>query len=1451
MNWTENKAASACPMGSDDVFGPRVNEVCRSFDFTLLFEDAFLVCLPASVFFILSLPQILMLLSKREKLNSPHSKVLLSKLLTLTALSSLQVALIPTRALDYALKTRASIAAEIMLLVAAVAAALLSYLDHQKSLRPSTLLSLYLSSSAIMGIARIRTSWLISASHPVPVLMTAAFILTLSALALESVERKGGKNYEKIPAPEQVSGFWKRTSFIWLTATFRIGYAKVISPKDLPGLDTQLESQLLREKLTMTWAKYDPRARHSLLRSSFAAFIPSLLSSIVPRLCLSAFTFAQPFLISTSVSLVGENNPDWNYGRGLIAAWALTFFGVAVSTAVYQYQTFRFNTRIKGGLTGLIYQKAIQIRAAEAGEITAIALMGTDVERISLAFLSIHDLWGSLVDIAIALWLLERQLSLAALAPVIVVLICIACTFLLTEGSKISQRAWIEKVQARLRITTESLNGIKEVQMLGLSDVMSSAIQGARKAEIQTSRRYRKLLLLKVLFGNLPQNLAPVAAFAMYIAISIFWKNTTLLTAQAFTSVALITLLTQPINTFIHAIPAVYECVGSFDRIQEYCNYHADSDHRPPRPHIKSEVGGATGTPLLPQTPLKANDHIISFNGHSFGWDKTKPYNLKDVSVGIESGKFTILVGRVGSGKSTFLEAVLGETLSLPGSTLVSGPVAYCSQQPWLENRTIRENIIGVSIYNKAWYEKVLSVCALEQDLDNLENHDRTLVGSKGLNLSGGQKQRIALARALYSRSQVVLLDDVFSGMDAHTAGIVSTGLFGSEGLWRLHSTTVVLSTNSLTVMPLADVIITLEEGRITEVGPPAILLSNAGYVSTLGLQTAVSSAEPKHTTHSVIDDTYRQKSRISIKQATESDKTLDEMKRKNGDLSVYSYYFASSGLGTIALFVACIVVWVFCSRFPTIWLKWWSEANVKHPNQNVGMYLGVYVLIQLIGAGALSVALWVAFIRVIANSAYKLHFDLLETVVKAPLRFFTATDVGSLINRFSQDFELIDMALPAIMMNYTSMLFSSSATAIILLIFSKYLGVSVPIVGVLLYFLQKYYLHTSRQLRLLEIETKAPLYTHFLESVSGASTIRAFGWQSHYQERNSLLIDNSQCLAYLQKCVQYALSLALNVIVGILGVILIAIVVTWREKFSPGSVGISLVSVMTFGLYLARLIDLWTQMESSIGAVARVKNFKADTESEIKDSPQIPLPSWPTTGAITFHEVVASHRPIGEPVLNRINLHVLSGQHIAVCGRSGSGKSSLILSLLQMLQISSGHIFIDDVDISLLQCSTVRSGVNVVPQDAFLMPGTIRFNVDPSGKEVDDEITRALELVGLWQIVQEHGGLDQEMNTEAWSAGQKQLLCLARAIVRKGRILVLDEATSNVDNETEAIMQDIIDSEFKDCTVLAVMHRLNHITKYDKVAVFEKGALVEYDETAKLLGTDSKLAGLYKSSTG
>ena len=485
-----------------------------------------------------------------------------------------------------------------------------------------------------------------------------------------------------------------------------------------------------------------------------------------------------------------------------------------------------------------------------------------------------------------------------------------------------------------------------------------------------------------------------------------------------------------------------------------------------------------------------------------------------------------------------------------------------------------------------------------------------------------------------------------------------------------------------------------------------------------------------------------------------------------------------------------------------------------------------------------------------VPRSARRLHQVILDTVMAAPLLFFTSTDLGVTVNRFSQDMSLIDMELPDAVIELWADIVIGVVEAILMCLSAGYFAVSMPFVMVQLYFLQQYYLRTSRQLRLLDLEAKSPLYSHFTETLEGLVTVRAFGWSKDFEAKNARLLDTSQKPFYLLFCIQRWLSLVLDLTVAGLTVLLMIIVVKLRATINPGFVALALVNVNGFNLSLTELIKAWTRVETSLGAITRVKTFAADTTCENLPAENDRVPDnhdWPSKGNIELKNVSAYYKP-DALVLKNLSLSISAGQKIGICGGSGSGKSTIIATLFRLLEIASGSITIDGVDITRLPRQDVRRRINAIPQEAYFFKGSVRSNIDPMGRSSDAELMAALRDVNLWTIVDEKGGLDAPAKAEMFSHGQRQLFCLARAVLHPSRIIVLDEATASVDLETDKLMQKVIRDKFDGCTILAVAHRLDTIMDFDRIAVIKAGELVEFDTPKALMTRDSAFRTLYES---
>ena len=1076
------------------------------------------------------------------------------------------------------------------------------------------------------------------------------------------------------------------------------------------------------------------------------------------------------------------------------------------------------------------------------------------------------------------------------------------------------QGVWLEAIEKRISATGTMLGSMKRVKMCGLTDILFENIHSLRKRELQISGGFRRLLIASLFFAFMTPLIAPVLTFAVFSILALKSDGaTTLDVSKAFTSLSLFALLADPLASLIMAMTQFAGSFGCFARIQKFLETEEHEDQR-----VKPVLGGAHdsdnfsngydskaskgSTETISDTKKKAKytytekalESLDKYDGSalhvedgSFGWESDQDSLISSIHLSIPRAKLTMIVGPVGCGKTTLLKALLGEVPALSGSVNVclNSNTSYCEQTPFHMNGSMQESVTAFAEFDERWYSTVIEACALDEDLRTLPLADHTRIGSKGVALSGGQSQRLALARAIYARNQICLLDDTLSGLDVDTENRVFHNLLGLDGLLRNLNCTVVLASSSSKRLPFADHIVVLDrQGKISEQGTFKELTASGGYVSSLDLPSAEWRGQNQE---AVLDHLISPANRQTYKPRTgaepeESDEL--ESNKRTGDLSIYAYYARSVGWVAVLTFVVAISGYVFCFTFPQIWLGWWSNANAKHPNGNLGYWLGVYAMLCVMGLVCLVISCWQIIITMVPKSGASFHWRLLSTVLSAPMSFFTTTDTGVTINRFSQDLQLIDMDLPISALNFFTAFILCLAQIVLIGVSSVYAAISFPIWFVSLYFIQKFYLRTSRQLRFLDLEAKSPLYSQFTEILAGLATVRAFGWQSALEKHNRHMLDRSQRPFYLLYTVQRWLQLVLDLLVAAVAVMLMSLVVGLRGSLNGAYVGIALLNVILFSQNLKLVLQYWTMLETHIGAITRIKNFTNSIESENLVNENEPLPpNWPSRGAIEFQDLSATYDG-ARKVLKNLDLSIKAGEKVAICGRTGSGKSSLTMAIFRMLELKSGSIKIDDVDISKISRNEVRSRIIGLPQDVLLLTGTVRLNIDPYQGAADSAIVTALQDVKLWQTIEQKGGLDADIDAINLSHGQKQLFCLAQALLRSSSILVLDEATSryvhlpssclqitskywflavsihgfllanlkfvqSVDDLTDILLQRVIRQKFSKHTIIAVAHKLDTIIDYDKIVVLDDGVIAECDSPHVLLSRKgSAFRQLYNS---
>ncbi|KAG8410598.1 hypothetical protein J3459_017074 [Metarhizium acridum] len=1139
----------------------------------------------------------------------------------------------------------------------------------------------------------------------------------------------------------------------------------------------------------------------------------------------------------------------------LVLATGLTFVGSALSTGFYQHQLFRTITMIRGALISVISVQSLTLTGTttQSSGPAVLTLTGPDVNTICASFHAFHELWANPIEIGFAIYLLERELGPGCIGPAVSVIVCTLAMSQLSKYIGPAMKAWNNAIQNRVSTMSKVIRSIKEVKMLGMSNKWLADIQVLRVIELKSSKSFRLFITYMNVLGNTPSALAPILTFGIAIAVYKSGTDQRLSIATVFTARSIMGLIIAPLSRLLSEMPSFLSSLGCFERIQEFLEATHDADGNMVsvgEGHDVISSADSTNIELAEQCSLYEPGRSISLaDGASFAPKQGDAPILHEITLNVEPASLTIVTGKVGSGKSMLLLGLLGE-LHATGfvSRHISG-AGYCSQSAWLTHGSIKENIVGPNTdeIDELWYRTAIRSCALDKDFAQMPNGDQSSIGSNGITLSGGQRHRVSLARALYSRKSIVFVDDILSSLDAETRAYVWTHVFGSSGLAKQGKVTVILATHDLNFLPNADKIVMLDSGRVKAPGTYHQLIDNGQLTKTTDARSSnVKGAD---------GDDYKSAATDDLASVADENE-MEDLMRKSGDPALYIYYFRSIGWALGITGLAIGILQQFFQVFPQIWLKWWGEANSSGSHVDTGKYFGVYAFFLAMCPVLIGFECWVMFVKIIPKSAQVLHWTLLSTVLRAPLSLFVTMDSGDIMNRFTQDMSLVDKDLPMAMYTTVGGLLGCIGDAILILMGAKYIAAIVPVALITLYALQTFYLRTSRQLRLLDLQAKAPIIKQLLETIQGLPTIRAFKWRTTMQDSILDLLDRSQRPHYLLYSIQRWLTLVLDLFVAASAVILVALAV-FTGASSAGSIGLAMLNVIGFNSGLADLISSWTSLETSLGAIARLRAFEMTTPLETENDDATgrrPAKPWPPNGQVELRNVTASYSTAqqGPPVLEDISLRFHAGEKVAICGKTGSGKSTLILTLFRLLDYS-GTIEVDGTDITAMPREVLRSQLIAVPQEPVLFEGSLRSNLVAEsedgrlrgGEEVLDEyFISVLDKLEIWAAISLHGGLDTDIEDLSLSHGQKQLVCLARAILRKhvGRIVILDEAMSSVDAHTAQVMVRALEDEFKEHTVFSVVHRLDTIRDFDTIVVLDLGRVVRTGPPHELLTSDSQL---------
>ncbi|KAF2277337.1 putative ATP-binding cassette transporter [Westerdykella ornata] len=1382
-------------MLADRVFGPAVSPCRRAFDFTLLFEEIVFTIIPSSLFIVCAAVRLFYLVkqSAKVKLGALHA----FKLASAAVYSSLELAVLVQVCVRRNGATHASVPSAALAFIAATSVVILSHYEHTKSYRPSFLIALNLSVTALLGAARTRTYWLIEGKENLAKTSLAALVVQLVVISLESASKRNHIVDVIGVLSEELAGFMSRSLFIWLNQVMITGYRRLLTPADVRPIDVSLCSVRLKPKFDRILKETNCLTIRYLGYHSIAP--------VIPRICLTGFTFSQPFLVSSMLEyLEDRESRSINDGYGLIAACAFVYVGIA-----YWQLNYKAVIMVRGGLVDSIFEKILKLKEDKDLESKALTLMISDVQRIVSSGAYFHELWAALVETGIATWLLWRQVGPSSLAVLGLALGTLHFTKFkprLAQRPHGEQRVWLSATERRIAATKKMLSSLKAIRMTGLGERVGATIEDLRTKEYAASKMFRVLLVGSALSSYTTLTLSPVLVFGAYIG-STQAQHGDLNVTRLFTSLILITLLASPLIHILQVITTMGAAKGCFDRIQAFLDIGERLDCRDFEDEQRYRLNPA---PQSEKTPLKnanlsekalepadgedPDRPILSVQSADIGW--TSQSHLKNINLDVRKGEHVAITGPVGCGKSLLLKAILGESELLQGAIRIcTAKIGYCGQDPWLENLSARQNAFRCAPVDNEWRGAVIDACALE-DILCIDVSEKN-VGSGGAKISGGQKQRLALARTIAFRPDIVLLDDVLSALDRRTQKRISERLFGPRGIFRRLGITVIFTTQDQNAAAMADKTYNFDEsGNLHQGG------FGSGAITEEGSET--SGTDDHASTHIT-------------------------------DKAVYKAYFGSIGPVSLALFFVGGISFGFTLRFPDIWVQWWSNDSNGSSSRSTGYWIGIYTLLEILPLIVMCFWLGHLLLRIVPSSGGTLHLRLLQAVLRASFAFISGVDTGNLMNRFNQDLMLV----------------------VLIMVAAAYVLSVLPVLIATLYLIQHFYLKTSKQLRHLDLQSKSCLHTKFSETCAGLVTIRAHAWENVTRQEFAEKLDRSQEPFYLLYSVQRWLQLTLNLVVAALAVIVAGAGVGLRDKISPGAVGVAFLNATTLGETLTNFITAWTSLETSLGAIARIEAFARDTPVEHEaESPVQVQPEWPEHGSVEFDNVWASYNPDAEnPVwaLRGVSMKIQAGEKVAVCGRSGCGKSTLLLSLLSIIETRRGSITIDGVDVSRVLHSVLRSRFQVISQNTFAHGESVRDCLDPEGKLSDEFMTDALADCAILDKVNTFGGLSGKISDANFSAGEAQLFSLARTILEgasgKNAIVLLDEATSSIDTSTEQRMMNVISKRLKGRTILSVLHRLEAALEYDKIAVLENGQVLHFGAPAEVVEKSELFAALMGQS--
>ncbi|KAG9266673.1 multidrug resistance-associated protein 7 isoform X1 [Astyanax mexicanus] len=1183
------------------------------------------------------------------------------------------------------------------------------------------------------------------------------------------------------------------------------------------------------------------------------------------KLLASLLSFAGPLLLSALVGFMETKGAPLSKGVWFAVGLFLTTFLAAFLRNIFVFEVSKVALEARAAVVSTIYAKALQVSGSALARFSmgeVVNFMSTDTDRLVNFFRSFHEVWSLPFQFALALYLLYLQVGVAFLGGLCVAVLLVPLNKLLAARILENNKQMLIHKDSRVKIMTEVLFGIRVLKFYNWEEHFTQKINESRKKELSHLKALKYLDAVCVYTWAALPVVISILTFLTYVLL-----GNTLTAAKVFTTLALVGMLILPLNAFPWVLNGTLEAKVSLDRIQRFLL-------------LRNQDFAAYYSQVSPEDPLTS----IQMTQANFSWNRSDDLNsdsdgedrgptgslyLHNLNLSVRKGSLVVVVGKVGCGKSSLLAAITGELNRCGGVVHVQGRekgFGLAAQEPWIQHATVRDNILFGKDFDSGFYQAVLEACALTDDLNVLPDGDQTEVGENGVTLSGGQKSRLALARAVYMDKDIYLLDDPLAAVDAD----VAQHLMEKCILGILKNKTRILCTHRIEFVEKADMVVLMDGGTVVKTGTPKEVLSLVKPESDGSKNEGKVKGKDK--------DNQEEEEELTNEPVPEERlTTIGEEQKQTGGLAwtVYKSYWRAVG-GCMAFSVLLsLLLMQGTKNVSDWWLSYWI-SNVKtngselvslmagplsasvlllpdrpvfpvpllhsNPLSNMSSELKFYMTVYGSLAAANTVftaARAFLFAYGAIHAATVIHKRLLSNVLKATVTFFDTTPLGRILNRFSSDVYTIDDSLPFVLNILLANVFGLLGMLVVMSYGLPWVLLPLVPLGLLYYQTQRFYRHSSRELKRLCSLTLSPVYSHFSETLSGLATVRASGHVARFEEENERRLDENQRCVFISNAAGQWLDIRLQMIgVAVVTVIsIIAVIEHQIRSIDPGLVGLALSYALSITNLLSGLIFSFTQTEMQLVSVERTEEYSTNIPLEPQHCSTAVPSSWPEHGRVEFRGAVMAYRPGLPNALDGVSMAMLPGERVGVVGRTGSGKSSLFLALFRMVELNQGQILLDGKDIGQVGLSQLRSKLAIIPQDPFLFSSSVRENLDPSGHYIDQRLLDALEQCHLTDVVQRIGGLDAEVGErgKSLSVGQRQLLCLARALLTEANVLCIDEATASVDHKTDMLLQKTIRERFKDKTVLTIAHRLNTIMDSDRVLVMHAGKVVEFDSPAVL----------------